>query len=485
MSAPLPSNRVELSLIDVARATGGELRGENLTIRGVSTDSRADLSGALFVALVGERFDGHDFAEQAKAAGAAALLVERDLTTSLPVVKVASTLSGLGALGQLRRRSWGGKVVAIAGSAGKTTTRAAVSALLEAAEPGAAHYVRGNFNNLIGVPLVLLSLDVGERLAVVELGTNRPGEVELLTQLAQPDVGVLTLIGYEHTEGLGDLDGVEAEEGALFAHLGPGAVAIGNADDQRVARQLAKAARRVSYAQHRDADYRFRVLAVSERGSDLEVERRVGGREVKTAFRTSTLGDAGAYAACAALAACETLLGRELSAETCSAAFASAIASEAGRLCPVELAGGILLLDDTYNANPESVESSLKTARQLADRRHAKLVLVLGEMRELGDLSESLHRKVGEAAAAQFPELLITVSGHARWIGEAASARGAQTEFAVDAAAAAELLLARLSAPAVVLVKASRGVRAEKVVERLISALGPGPERPSDRGRAA
>ena len=472
MSAPLPSNHVELSLAAVARATGGELRGPDARVRGVCTDSRSDLSGALFVALTGERFDGHDYVANAAQAGAAAVLVERDVVTSLPVVQVGSTLAALGALGQLRRRTWAGKVVAVAGSAGKTTTRAAISALLEAAEPGRSHYVRGNFNNLIGVPLVLLSLTEHERLAVVELGTNRPGEVEALTRLAEPDVGVLTLIGYEHTEGLGDLDGVEAEEGALFSNLGAGAVAIGNVDDERVARQLSRAGRRVSYAQHRQADYRLRVLSVSEHGTDLEVGRQLQGRQVMTTFRTSTLGDAGAYAACAALAAVETLLGRELSAEICSAAFASAVASEAGRLCPVELTGGILLLDDTYNANPESVESSLKTARQLANHRKAKLVLVLGEMRELGELSESLHRRVGEAAAAQSPALLIAVSGHARLIGESAAAHGVRTEFALDSEAAAELLLSLLSAPAVVLVKASRGVRAEKVVERLIAVRG-------------
>jgi UDP-N-acetylmuramoyl-tripeptide--D-alanyl-D-alanine ligase len=295
MSAPLPINRVEMSLADVARATGGELRGADVAIRGVLTDSRADLSGALFVALRGERFDGHEFADKAREQGARALLVERDVASSLPQVLVESSLSALGALGQLRRRSWGGKVVAVAGSAGKTTTRAALSALLEAAQPGAVHYARGNFNNLIGVPLVLLSLAEEARLAVVELGTHRPGEVEALTRMAEPDVGVLTLIGYEHTEGLGDLDGVEAEEGAMFAHLGPCSVAIGNVDDERVARQLAKApGLQVSYAQHRAADYRFRVLSVSERGSDVEVARRLGGREVSTACRSSTLGDAGA-----------------------------------------------------------------------------------------------------------------------------------------------------------------------------------------------
>jgi UDP-N-acetylmuramoyl-tripeptide--D-alanyl-D-alanine ligase len=475
MSAALPINSVELTLNEVARATGGELCGGDATIRGVSTDSRGDLTGALFVALVGERFDGHDFAEKAAERGAAALLIERDVATKLPTVKVKSTLAALGALGALRRQAWGGKVVAVAGSAGKTTTRAALSALLEAAEPGGVHYVRGNFNNLIGVPLVLLSLGGAERLAVVELGTNRPGEVEALTRMAAPDVGVLTLIGYEHTEGLGDLDGVEAEEGALFAHLGAG-IAVGNADDERVARQLAKArGPRIGYGQRPDADYHFRVLELSASGSDLEVRRRLAGRELTTRFRIGTLGEAGAYAACAALAAVETLLGRELPAELLSAAFASSVASEAGRLCPVELTGGILLLDDTYNANPESVESSLKTARTLATERGVPLVLVLGEMRELGELSAGLHRQIGEAAASHGPELLVTVAGDARLIGEAAAARGIRTEFVADAEAAADLLEARVTAPAVVLIKASRGVRAEKVVQRLIAARGNAP----------
>lgn len=484
MSAPLPTNDVALSLGDVMRATGGVLVGDpNLQIRGVSTDSRADLSGKLFVALVGERFDGHDFVEQAREQGAAALLVDRDVKTMLPTVRVPSTLGALGALGALRRQSWGGKLVAVAGSAGKTTTRAALSALFEAVEPGAVHYVRGNFNNLIGVPLVLLSLSGRERIAVVELGTNRPGEVAELTRMSKPDLGVLTLIGYEHTEGLGDLDGVEAEEGALFAACG---IAVGNGDDVRVRRQLGRAqGRRVSYGQQAGVDYRFRVLAMSAKGSQLEVGRMLGGRQVTTRFHISTLGDAGAYAACAALAAVETLLEREVSADSCTSAFASALASEAGRLCPVELTGGILLLDDTYNANPESVESSLKTARQLADQRQVDLFLVLGEMRELGALSPQLHRQVGEAAAAQKPKLLVGVSGDARLLSDAARARGTACEFAVDSAAAAELVLERLTGPAVVLVKASRGVRAEKVVERLIAALGQGPQDPRDGERAA
>lgn len=469
--ASLPENDLELSLEEVARATGGVLHGSpSARARGVVTDTRAELRGALFVALTGERFDAHDFVQQASERGAAAVVVERDVETSLPTVRVASTLAALGALGALRRRAWGGKLVAVAGSAGKTTTRAALSALLEAAEPGVVHYARGNFNNLVGVPLVLLSLRESDRFGVVEIGTNRPGEVATLTGFVAPDVGVLTLIGYEHTEGLGDLDGVEAEEAALFSGV---ELAVGNVDDERVARRLASATgQKLGYGKSALADYRLRVLGLSADGSDLEVTRTRGGREVVTAFRTSALGDAGAYAACAALAAAEALLDREISAETLHKAFASPVASEAGRLCPVELGGNVLLLDDTYNANPESMLSSIELARRLAAQRGVPLVLVLGEMRELGALSAELHRKVGEAAAEQRPALIITVSGDARLLAEAAAERGIPSEFVEDAEAAGELVLSRLAGPAVVLVKASRGVRAEKVVSRLISVKG-------------
>jgi len=471
----LPQNEVALSLGEVASATGGVLAGSpSIKVRGVATDSRKSMPGALFVALTGERFDGHAFTSAAVLNGAAALLVEREMPDAkLPVVQVKSTLAALGALGLFRRRTWGGKLIAVAGSAGKTTTRAALAALLEAAEPSATHFVRGNFNNLIGVPLVLLSLRAEERIAVVEIGTNRPGEVAALTRLSEPDVAVLTLIGYEHTEGLRDLDGIEAEEGALFQNLSERSLAVGNVDEERVARQLASApGRRLSYGMAPGAEYRFQLLAQSERGCELLVERSLSGRRVRTSFRTSALGEAGAYAACATLAAVEGLLDREISAATLNAAFASSLASEAGRLCPVQLSDGTLLLDDTYNSNPESVESSIRTARKIADQRQSRLVLVLGEMRELGELSAELHARVGRAAAAATPALVIAIAGDARLISQAAGEGGAHTELVSDADAAAELLLQVVQPRDVVLVKASRGVQAERVVVRLTSAKG-------------
>jgi UDP-N-acetylmuramoyl-tripeptide--D-alanyl-D-alanine ligase len=471
MAAELPRNRVELSLDELAHITDGKVAGPGAArVRGIVTDTRGPIEGGLFVALRGARFDGHDFASRAAELGAAALLVERDVPFPVPCVRVASTLGALGALGQHFRRRWGGKLIAVAGSAGKTTTRAAISALLESVEPGSVAYQPGNFNNAIGVPLVLLSLSSLQRLAVVEIGTNAPGEVAGLARLAEPDAGVLTLIGYEHTEGLGDLDGVEREEGALFAALPSGGLAVGNLDDERVARQLAGAARRtVSYGQSEHADFRFSVLGLSESGTELELVSR---GDMPRRFRTELLGAAGAYAACAAVAVTESLLERRFPAELLSRAFSLPIVHESGRLRPITLADGGLLLDDSYNSNPESLESSLRAARAIADARSSSLLLVLGEMRELGALSEALHRRCGELAAEAAPRWLLAISGDARHLGEAARSRGVAADFASDAETAADLLLSRLEAGDVVLVKASRGVQAEKVVQRVVMARG-------------
>jgi UDP-N-acetylmuramoyl-tripeptide--D-alanyl-D-alanine ligase len=215
MESALPENQARFTLGELARATGGTLAGPGGAERevvGVSTDSRASLGGKLFVALKGERFDGHSFAEGAAKAGAAAILVENDVgALPIPALRVPSTLGALGAIAGLHRSRFPGRLIAVGGSAGKTTTRSAVGAVLELCAPGRVHQTSGNLNNLIGVPLVLLGLTPEQRYAVVELGTNAPGEVAALTAMAKPDAGLLTLIGLEHTEGLGDLDGVERE----------------------------------------------------------------------------------------------------------------------------------------------------------------------------------------------------------------------------------------------------------------------------------
>jgi UDP-N-acetylmuramoyl-tripeptide--D-alanyl-D-alanine ligase len=472
MASAIPENRARFSLGEIARATGGELTGSAETIvEGIVTDSRAALEGKLFIALPGERFDGHTFVSAALRGGARALVVERDVgDVKAPVIRVESCYRALGQLAALHRQRWSGKLVAVAGSAGKTTTRACIGAMLEALSPGSVHQVAGNLNNRVGVPLVLLGLEDSHRLAVIEIGTNALGEVSELTELAKPDVAVLTLIGLEHTEGLGSIDAIEREEAALFDGLRSGAVAIGNVDDERVRRNLerAPAARRIGYGFEAFADYR-----VVERSVTASLRSRLSIRRPAApdlSFETSLVGRAGAYALAAALAVGEACLGEPVQPSQLNRALETLGQGEPGRLTPVALENGMIVLDDSYNANPASLTSSVSAAAELARAAGRRLVLVLGEMRELGDDSPRLHREAGESLLGCGAEVVIGLSGDARWLIEPLVTKGARGEFAEDVEAAQRLLRELTESSDVVLVKASRGVRAERIVEGLKAA---------------
>lgn len=462
MSA-IPENQAEFTVAEVLASTGGTLIGAlgREPFRGIGTDTRAELSGKLFVALRGERYDAHEYLADAARAGAAAALIERSVEDApLPTIRVSSSLRALGDLARLHRQRYRGKLVAVGGSAGKTTTRSAIGALL------GAYQVAGNLNNLVGVPHVLFGLE-RQPYAVIEIGTNAPGEVAELSGVALPDIAVLTLIGLEHTEGLGDLDGVEREEGAL---LRAAAVVVGNADDVRVSRQLAEspAARKFRYGFAEGADVRAVAREPAGLGAQTLVVERAGRR---SELRIPLLGDAGVYATLAALCVGEAL-GVDLARDPAAFERALARAGEPGRLRPVELGDGSVVLDDTYNSNPASVYASIAAARELARARGARLVLVLGEMRELGAQSRAEHGRVGEAVGTSRADALVAVAGDAELFVEPARAAGVDACFAADSSAAVPLVLERLQAGDVVLVKASRGVRAERVVEGLIAARG-------------
>lgn len=470
-SAPLPTNAAAFTLEELLAVTGGRLSGASRLAPGsrvdrVVTDSRADVRGAVFVALRGERFDGHDHAPVAARAGAGAVIVERDLgDLGVPVLVVPSTLAALGALSRAHRRRSPATVIAVAGSAGKTTTRSAVGAALELAAPGAVHQTTGNLNNLVGVPLVLLGLRPEHRFAVVELGTNVTGEVATLMGVTEPDAAVLTLIGIEHSEGLGNLDGIEVEEGAAFRLLPEAAIAVGNADDPRVRRQLgsAGAGRRVGYGFGEGLTVRAVAREVSESGQQrLTLEGRFG----RIVLELPLLGEAGAYAALAAVAVLVALSLPLPSAAALSAALGRA--GEPGRLQAHRLGDGTIVLDDAYNANPASARSSLKAATEVAAGRRARLVLVIGEMRELGALAAREHTELGAAIGASGAALLIAVGGDARLYLDPARAGGVDACFADDAEAALVQARSRVKPGDVVLVKASRGVRAERVVRGLV-----------------
>ena len=470
MATPIPANRAKLTLAEIVHATGGEVRaGRRDDVAGVTTDSRGDVEGKLFVALAGERFDGHAYVSDVARRGARVVIVSRDVDVpdDVGVVRVGDTLAALGALARHHRLRWGGTLVAIGGSAGKTTTRGATSALLAAALPGAVHFERGNLNNLVGVPMVLLGLGAEHRACVVEVGTNQRGEVARLAGVSVPDVAVLTLVAIEHSEGIGDIDAIEAEEGALLAALGPAGTAIANADDARALRQVgaSPAAHKLSFGTNEQADYRIvarRAQGLAE--SVVELARPRGGNVTLT---TGVIGAPGALALAAALAVTERVLDGPASSDVLARGLRALGAGEAQRLVPIELSDGSVVVDDTYNANPASVLSSVETAREIARARGARLLLVVGEMRELGPLSVREHTELGRALGRVGAAALFAVEGDAAHLAEAGGGR-----FAEDAEAALGLVLAELRPGDVVLVKASRGVRAERVVEGLVRAKG-------------
>ncbi|MBX3214388.1 MAG: UDP-N-acetylmuramoyl-tripeptide--D-alanyl-D-alanine ligase, partial [Labilithrix sp.] len=484
MSTPIPPNEASFSLQELLQATSGKLivMGPGSSTNQVVIDSRRVSPGSLFVALRGERFDAHQFLPQVAELGAAVALVEapRPELGALTQIQVPCTLTALGDVARAHRLRWGGLVLTVAGSAGKTTTKACVAAALEALLPGAVHGERGNLNNRVGAPMVLLRCQPHHQIAVVEVGTNQPGEVAELTRIAAPDLAVLTRIDYEHSEGLGELDAIEAEEGAALLGLRPGGVAIGNEDDHRVRRQLDRGVgvRRVSYGESPSSDYRLLSRTpLGHSGARLEVscavEQSGSPTQSTITLETPLLGAPGALATLAALAATDAVAARlerpRVSPEALSAALQVPQVIEPGRLAAQTLSDGSLLLDDSYNSNPGSVLSSLAAAHELATARGARLQVVLGEMLELGELSAREHARVGAELAAFAPSGVIAVQGEAARFSEAAAAQGIPSVFVADADAALRRLIDTHRAGDVLLIKGSRGVRLDRVVSALAS----------------
>lgn len=482
MGTVIPENLAAFEIDDFVRCVGGELlhRGRADRVVGVSTDSRRVRAGNAFVALAGERFDGHDHAPSAGASGAAALLVSREIGPlgDAAVVRVADTLEALGLLAREHRRRWGataraaglpGKVIGITGSAGKTTTCRATTAVLDALGSGAVHAPVGNLNNAIGMPLVLLGLEPRHGLAVVEIGTNSPGEIAYGARMTEPDVGLLTLVACAHTEGLGSIEAVAQEKGALFESIGTQGVCVANADDPLVLDQAKRSdARLITFGTAPRAD--VRVIDVVDRGFEgqtIRVEARVPGAVQQLEVTVPLLGAAGVYATASALAAAWATHGDRVDLPAAAEAL-SRMRAESGRLRPRTLKRGPVLIDDAYNANPASMRDSIEVAAKIANGLGRRLVLVLGEMRELGVHSEREHRLVGEQLAALRPGCTIAVGGDAKHFADAVSTAGLPASFAPDASAAEERLFQVIDEADVVLIKGSRGVALERVVAALV-----------------
>lgn len=448
-----------------ARLAGG---APETLFTGVSTDTRADVAGRLFVALVGANHDAHAFVPQALAAGAAGVLVSRPeavpAEARAAVLVAPDTTLALGALAAGHRGGFQGPLVAITGSNGKTTTKEMCAAILSVAGPCLKN--RGNLNNDIGLPLTLLERDAAHRAVVVEIGMNHRGEIAPLAAIAQPTVGVITNAGTAHIEHLGSRDAIAHEKGELVAALAPEATAVLNADDPRVLAQRTRTrARCVTFGLAAGAGVRGeRVTALGERGFafDLVID---GAR---TAVQVAGLGDStvpNALAAAAAALAAGASLGD----------VAEGLARYqpiGGRMERVALPRNIILINDTYNANPQSMRVALESLAKL--KGQSRGIAVLGDMGELGQAALEAHRATGTLVAQLRLDHLFALGDFAEKLAEAAVAAGMAAERVHVGGShqqVADAVRDLLQGNDWVLVKGSRSMKMERVVEALAESV--------------
>lgn len=421
------------------------------TLTGISTDTRAIAPGNCFVALAGERFDAHDFLDQAVAAGAAALVVSRapragELT--IPVYLVDDTLVALGDLARFRRRAWGKRVVGVAGSNGKTSTKELLAGALGSVL--SVHATRGNLNNRIGVPQTLLAIRDDADVAIVELGTSVPGEIAMLRDIAQPDLAVVTSIAEEHLEGFGSLEGVLREESAAVEDV---ACAVIPAHEHALEGIARRTAHRVVTAGLDTGDVHATSWRLADDGSGIAV---VDGVTVHSPMR----GVHNVRNMLLALAA-----ARELGVSIEDAARGIAHLTPPSMRSSWERIGDSLVINDAYNSNPGSALAALE---MLAAAPGEVKVAVLGTMRELGESAERCHDEVARSAIASDAALIAGLGDFA----DAFARVAPHDPRVVTAADVDELWRAiepRLVRGATILLKASRGVRLERILPHLAS----------------
>jgi UDP-N-acetylmuramoyl-tripeptide--D-alanyl-D-alanine ligase len=453
---------------DALRWTGGALIGGDAAavLSGVSIDSRSVERGELFCAIVGPSHDGHGFLEDALDRGAAALIVERGRALpdalAVPVIAVEDTTRALGALATGHRSEFHGPVVAITGSNGKTTTKEMCAAILSVSAP--CHRTPGNLNNQYGLPLTLLGRSEADRTLVVELGMNHRGEIAQLVEIAKPTVGVITNVGTAHIEFLGSREEIAREKGDLVAHLPAEGTAVLNADDPLVLAQRQRTnARVISFGTSIDADVRGGDIEwIDDRGYRLELETPVGTGTIEVQGLGPTTVSNALAAAAAALAA-----GASIADITKGLANYQGIK---GRLERRELSGGIALVDDTYNANPQSMEAALRLLAEIKVDHRA--VAILGDMGELGKTAEAAHRETGRLAASLGIDFLIALGARAQIVATGALDSGmdpAHVVVASNHADASKRACGFLRERDTVLVKGSRSMRMERVVEAIAS----------------
>ncbi|HVC10367.1 MAG TPA: UDP-N-acetylmuramoyl-tripeptide--D-alanyl-D-alanine ligase [Burkholderiales bacterium] len=449
-----------MSLGEAAQALGAQLAGADVRFGGVSTDSRSLRSGELFVALRGERFDGHAFLDAARQAGAAAAVVDRAFTGAppLPALVVEDTRSALGRLARHWRARFAPALIAITGSNGKTTTKEMLAAILRQHAGGERVLATaGNLNNEIGLPLTLLRLRAAHRYCAIELGMNHRGEIAYLADIARPTVALVNNAQREHLEFLRTVDEVAAENASVYDGLPPDGVAVVNADDAHAGYFRGRA------GAHRVVDFGLEAGAQVSGGYALKAlssEIRVRTPQGECA---ATLAIPGLHNVRTALAAAACAHAAGVGPQAIGAGL-SAFRPYTGRLQVRRVAGGATLIDDSYNANPDSVRAAIDVLAAAPGRT----ALVLGDMGEVGESGPALHAEIGRYARERGVGALLALGAAAREAAQAYGAGGRHFGSLEELVAAAREFAA---AGGTLLVKGSRFMR----MERVVAALGAEP----------
>lgn len=459
---------ISLTLLSIANAINGQLVGNDLSIDNITTDTRSLNKGDLFLALKGPNFDGHKFIKQAEDSGCTALIVDHKVDSPLSQIIVKDTHQALGQVAALVKKIVNPKTVAITGSSGKTTVKEMTTAILS--RIGKVLATNGNFNNDIGVPLTLLRLEESHDFAVVELGANHMGEIAYTTELTKPDVAIINNIAAAHLEGFGSLCGVARAKGEIFEGLSDGGVALYNQDckfsDKWQWRLKDKTVRRFSCVSESDC-YSSNVILDDRGCASFTLNTHIGNTFIE-------LTVPGKHNVCNAVAAAVIAIEFNASLDDIRLGLAE-MKPVNGRLNIHQLTENLRLIDDTYNANVESI----KAATDLLSSYPGKRILILGDMGELGADARSYHQEVGEYARDCKIEHLLTVGVLSQVTTDAFNkSKGASSHFSSKESLVEAIhpLLMNEEQQISILIKGSRSAHMEQVVKQIIAQYQPSKE---------
>lgn len=450
---------IPLSLKTIAEVTSGQLKGHDITINNIVTDSRVDCRDALFVALKGDNFDGHQFVDKAKEQGAIALLVEHLVDSNIPQVVVADSAKALGDMAAYVRAQVDPFVIGITGSAGKTTVKEMVASILR--QKGNLLATQGNFNNHIGVPLTLLRLKATDQFAVIEMGANHVGEIAYCTSIAKPDVSVINNVEAAHIEGFGSIEGVAKAKSEIYEGLGKNGTAVINLDSAFADEWMKRydTLHKITVSRHKDANFVADNCQLQTNGNvifDMQHTQDGSSQTITVQLPIPGLHNVSNALVASALA---SAAGADM--EMIKNGLETMV-SVKGRLNQFKAANGALIIDDTYNASVPSVKAATDYLASLPGTR----VLVLGDMAELGDETEKYHREIGEYAKDKSIDRLLVCGQSVKF---SAEVFGEQAHWFETKDLLVSYLKSIIQSDYKILVKGSRSARMEQVVDALVA----------------